>query len=366
MCISILLLSIGCREKPAQQQGEKLSYTHPIPFSPSNYVCQRASGTITIDGKDNEASWKNAKWSSEFVDIEGTLKPLPKHKTQFKMLWDSSYLYFYAKMDEPHIWATLKNRDDIIYFDDDFEIFIDPDGDSHNYYELEWNAYNTLWDLILLRPYRVDDAHKVLFNWNVDNMKTATHVEGTLNDASDVDSYWSIEIAIGWSVLKEFATPQELPKDGDQWRINFSRVDWTMENDGKDYKKAFNPDGSKIPENNWVWSPTGRVNMHMPEMWGFVQFSQSKTGGAEVAFTPNPEEKVKWGLWNLYWQQIEYFKINNSYADTTDPFTLPQVDNCTFAPKIYTTPNYFEISSPSCSGNAHWVIQKDGKIYLKK
>jgi hypothetical protein len=26
------------------------------------------------------------------------------------------------------------------------------------------------------------------------------------------------------------------------------------------------------PEDNWVWSPQGVVNMHVPEKWGYVRF----------------------------------------------------------------------------------------------
>ncbi|GAX79277.1 hypothetical protein CEUSTIGMA_g6717.t1 [Chlamydomonas eustigma] len=61
------------------------------------------------------------------------------------------------------------------------------------------------------------------------------------------------------------------PKDGDQWRINFSSVQWdvTWDKENKVYVKD-PPDQSK---NNWVWSPQWEVNMHKPELWGYVQFS---------------------------------------------------------------------------------------------
>ncbi|CEN48597.1 hypothetical protein CCAN2_1920045 [Capnocytophaga canimorsus] len=50
--------------------------------------------------------------------------------------------------------ATLKERDTVIFHNNDFEIFLDPDNDSHNYYEFEINALNTVWDLFLTKPYR--------------------------------------------------------------------------------------------------------------------------------------------------------------------------------------------------------------------
>src|SRR5437762_10018554 len=47
---------------------------------------------------------------------------------------------------------------------------------------------------------------------------------------------------------------------GDQWRVNFSRVEWRHEVlDGK-YRKIPN-----LREDNWVWSPQGVIDMHRPE-----------------------------------------------------------------------------------------------------
>lgn len=63
------------------------------------------------------------------------------------MLWDETYFYIYAEMEEPHVWGTLKERDTVIFYNNDFEVFIDATGDTHNYYELEVNALNTAWDL---------------------------------------------------------------------------------------------------------------------------------------------------------------------------------------------------------------------------
>lgn len=356
-------LHISCK---AQTPLQKLKYDHPIEIKPETYLCHFTNQKIEIDGLDSESQWKDAPWSNEFVDIEGDLKPHPAHPTRVKMLWDTSYFYFYAKMEEPHIWATLKNRDDIMFKDDDFEIFIDPDGDSHNYYEFEWNAFNALWDLILLKPYRVDNQPKVLFEWNVIDIHSAVHIEGSLNDASDEDKFWSIEIAIPWYALKEFSAQATPPLSGDQWRVNFSRVDWTMDNDGKGYQKRLNENNKQIPPDNWVWSPTGRINMHMPEMWGFVEFIDKLPSSTSDNVQIPKDEQIKWALWNMYWQQLDYYKKHKTYTTDLNNFTIPTVEECSFEPTIHTTPYYFEITNPSCQNTGTWVIQKEGKIYLNK
>jgi hypothetical protein len=260
--------------------------TAPLPQMlphPKGYVAYRAQSPVTIDGRLDDGPWQNAPWSEVFVDIEGDAKPRPRHQTRAKMLWDATYLYIGAELVEPHLWATLTEHDSVIFRDNDFEVFIDPNGDNHEYYELEINALNTTWDLFLPKPYK--DDGKAMDAWEIAGLKTAVHLDGTLNDARDTDRAWSVELALPWKVLGQQARRPAPPRDGDQWRINFSRVQWPFEIDGRAYRK---PQGAK--ENNWVWSPQSVVDMHRPERWGYVQFSAQSSG--PVAFVPNGEQPV--------------------------------------------------------------------------
>ncbi|MEH6408069.1 MAG: carbohydrate-binding family 9-like protein, partial [Leeuwenhoekiella sp.] len=158
---------------------------------PRSYVAHKITDSLTIDGKGDEHAWQQAEWTDKFIDIEGVKKPV--YDTQIKMLWDDKYLYFLASLKEPDVWATLKQRDTIIFYNNDFEIFIDPDGDTHNYYEFEMNALNTVWDLFLTKPYR--NEGKVLDSWDIQGLKTATSIDGSLNNSTDKDKGWTAEIA---------------------------------------------------------------------------------------------------------------------------------------------------------------------------
>jgi hypothetical protein len=64
------------------------------------------------------------------VDIQGVDDLRPRFRTRVKMLWDDDYFYVAAELEEPDIWGTLKERDSVIFHDNDFELFIDPDGDT--------------------------------------------------------------------------------------------------------------------------------------------------------------------------------------------------------------------------------------------
>src|SRR6516165_2708452 len=220
----VVLSSLG-RLTPSQKAP--LDKTLPPYVPPRGYVCYRAPGPVTIDGRLDKSVWRDVPWTEDFIDIEGDSKPRPRFKTRVKMLWDDDYFYVGAELEEPHVWATLTEHDSVIFRDNDFEVFIDPDGDSHEYYEFEINALNTGWDLLLPRPYK--DGGRAVNSWEIPGLKTAVHVNGTLNNPSDTDKGWSVEMAFPWKVLRELAYKPAPPRDGDQWRVNFSRVEWQHE-----------------------------------------------------------------------------------------------------------------------------------------
>jgi hypothetical protein len=97
-----------------------------LPFAPRRYVCYRVPSRLNIDGKLDEQGWAAAAWSDAFIDIEGDGRPRPPFRTRVKMAWDDEFFYVAAEMEEPDVWATLTERDSVIFHDNDFEIFIDP------------------------------------------------------------------------------------------------------------------------------------------------------------------------------------------------------------------------------------------------
>jgi hypothetical protein len=233
---------------------------------PKLYVCRFASGAVQVNGRLDESAWGRAAWTDLFVDIEGDRKPRPRFRTRAKMLWDREYFYIGADLEEPHLWATLTQHDSVIFRDNDFEVFIDPNGDTLEYYEFEINALNTGWDLFLPKPYK--QGGKARNDWEIPGLQTAVSLRGTLNDPRDRDRGWSVEMAFPWKVLAEYAHKPAPPKEGDEWRVNFSRVQWRLDIVKGKYRKT-----PGLKEDNWVWSPQGVINMHVPEKWGVVRFT---------------------------------------------------------------------------------------------
>jgi len=300
-------------------------FTRMRSIVPKGYVCYRAVKPVVIDGKLDDEAWTYIPWTDYFVDIEGMTKPQPCFRTQVKMLYDDTYFYVGADLEDTNVWATLTKHDAVIFYDNDFEIFIDPNSDSQEYYEIEINALNTEWDLFLVRPYKdFSPGMKPDNGWEIPGLKTAVFVSGTLNDPRDEDRGWSVEFAIPWSVLREYAHKPAPPRDGDQWRVNFSRVEYLPEiilatNVRKTGKSSLKKeDGTRCE--NWVWSPQGIINMHCPEKWGYVQFSSGKPGS--VAFRPDQTESARVILHEIYYAQRDFHRKNNRWASSLDELGL--------------------------------------------
>lgn len=332
-------------------------------FQPRHYVCQRTTDSIIIDGKLDDTDWQNVPWTDYFVDIEGTKKPHPWHNTRVKMLWDDQYVYIGAELEESHIQATLRQRDTVIFYDNDFEIFLDPDGDTHNYLEYEVNAFGTFWDLLLTKPYR--DGGFVFNRWDISGIRQAIGIQGTINNPSDEDHSWVVEVAIPHAVTRE-ANRNKMPEDGALWRLNFSRVEWNTDiSDGR-YVKRVSAEGRRLPEENWVWSPQGVINMHWPEMWGFLRFSDTVAGEKSPDFQMPQEEWIKWALRNIYYQQTDFI---GKYGK---PGTLKElkmeritIGKRIFKPEISLMGKQYQARIQSPGENRWWNIRADGYVWAE-
>ncbi len=325
-------------------------------FNPKHYICQRADGKLVPDGRLDKPFWAKAPWTEEFNDIEGDIRPKPAKKTRAKMLWDDEYLYIGALLEEDRIFATVKQRDEVIFVDNDFEVFIDPDGDTHLYYEFEMNALGTVWDLLLAKPYR--DGAPAINAFDISGLIKAVYIDGELNNPYADNKSWSVEIAMPWKILKECAREERAPSIGEYWRINFSRVEWRTEiKDGK-IIRTINPEtGRPYPEDNWVWSPMGIVDMHYPELWGFVVFADK-----DMDFTIPQDELIKWELRKLYYKQRAYFSQHGAFCSSI--VDLAGDMGLTISPVIETTSGMFQITAPSADGLGEWVINHEGRVFL--
>jgi len=328
--------------------------------TPENYVVYHVDRPPVIDGNINEQVWQQVKWTNDFGDIEGRDKPKPPLTTKVKMLWDDSCLYIAAQLTEPQIWSYIKKHDAVVFQDNDFEFFIDPSGTTQPYYEVEVNPLNTIWDLLLTRAYR--DGGASVSSWDLPGLKSAVKIQGTLNDPSDKDEGWTVELAIPIKALMANSRSQRL-QDGTIWRINFSRVEWdTKVVDGK-YVKLTDDKGKNLPEHNWSWSPQGLIAMHYPERWGYIQFSKQPVNS--VTFNmPYAEEQKKY-LWLIYYRQKQWLSEHKAYATSLHDLGID--DHASISGKENTiqmeaTNHQFMAFIKDSDGKEIWAIDHSGWV----
>jgi hypothetical protein len=223
------------------------------------------------------------------------------YNTQAAVLWNSEYLYIGFWAEEPFVRATQKERDSIVFLENDLEVFIDG-GDC--YYELEINALNTIYEVFFIwrdayqkggkfdvPEFDVLDPLAMTFggdydrtgetfwrgrhprglrwaflNWDMPGLRTAVKVDGKINDDTTVDKGWTVEIAIPWRSMNWLANGRSLPpEEGDTWRLFFGRF------------QRLAPSGQEIqPHPAWVWNKHGVYDTHIPECFPFIHFTKEE------------------------------------------------------------------------------------------
>jgi hypothetical protein len=267
--------------------AQEAAWRFPCPSNEiARYTAHRITEKMRIDGRLDERVWQTAPTSPRFVDILSGQPTL--HDTRATVVWDDENFYVAYRVEEPRLHAKYKKHNDPIYYDNDVEMFIaGPDG----YYEFEINGYNTVYEVFFIweeayekRGFakQPDFARSKLkpfngvgftnhprggrlgqFEWSYPGLKSAVHLDGTLNDDRDTDRGWTVELAFPWKGLKSLATDGRAlpPKDGDVWRMDFSRFN------------TYKASAPAKDSGGWVWTRHGVWDSHIPECFAFVQFS---------------------------------------------------------------------------------------------
>jgi hypothetical protein len=220
-------------------------------------------------------------------------------ETTVTLLWNDSYLYFGYTVEEPNVQAQLTERDSQIWRENDVELFV---AGQDAYYELELNARNTVYEVFWIwkdtlepgslysgRPEFDPERNRVMTlsgvgghihprgerwgfqDWDLPGLMTAVEVQGTLNDSSDEDVGWTVEVAIPWAGLGLLSDGRFLPpKDGDEWLIDCSRFQ-SLGLDGKPLRRSA----------GWTWNRHGHYDSHIPERFTTVIFIEDQRSKIE-------------------------------------------------------------------------------------
>jgi hypothetical protein len=230
---------------PVMAQNQRTDLA-PIP----NYEVHRTATPPRIDGKLDDAIWQASK-PVTFV-FPWPNQTSAKQNTTARLTWDNENLYVAYECDDRDITAVRTQRDDPTYMDDAVEIFIGPPGVKNLYLGFEMNARAALYDYLYPFPQRF------IKNYNLPGVRISVALNGTLNNSTDQDEGWSLEVAIPWSSFADL-TNTPVPKIGDRWIVNLNRWDGTQPN-------------RRLSQ----WSDSGMVrpDPHYPDRFGQLIFME--------------------------------------------------------------------------------------------
>lgn len=249
-----------------------------LPFAAAErlgpYRCLKTDTPVVADGKLDEPIWQEAE-PIHFRTI--ATGDEPALESEVKIAWDDKYLYAAMTCKDPNVWATvelpatissfggtvpLRREYEIMLWDCFVEFFFDPDADGKNYLEFHINPYNSILDAYIVSGYdmlnRFVVAPRVHWEWNCFGLLHGVKIDGSLNDFTDTDKGWSVEIAIPWQDINTFIRGNCPPRDGDIWKAHLARV-WRK--------------GPASERQYWTWPVMGLVKCHIPEKWETIQFS---------------------------------------------------------------------------------------------
>lgn len=226
---------------------------------------------INIDGKLDDEAWKTAVVTRPFVDVgTGNANTAFPVNGSVKLAWDETNMYLGFQVEDPDIIGGFPKdaKDPHLWNKDTVEIMADPDGDGDNndYYEIQVNPQNLVFDTQYDGynvPKTEPDGPFGHQDWSA-KLKSAVVVDGTLDKPGDKDKGYTVELAIPWSSFAK--AKNHPPKAGDEWRMNFYAM---KSNSGV------------------AWSPIlGQGNFHKASRFGRVVWASADMPVAAASAAP--------------------------------------------------------------------------------
>lgn len=214
----------------------------------------RADVPMRIDGVLDEAAWRTAEPVPFYVPV--SLKK-PTTATDARMTWDDTYLYVGFDVQDEDIVATFTERDAPVWEEDVVEVFIRPDPERSDYYEINFSPTGVIYDSWIVR--RGARSHRTWSAWNAEGIRVATTIRGTPNDWTQRDEGYTVEIAIPFSELPSLEG--RTPSVGDVWTFNLARYDYSVYLD----------EGRELSAS----SPLSAVSFHRHEEWRRMIFKEA-------------------------------------------------------------------------------------------
>ena len=140
---------------------------HVPPPTDSGAVAVRASIAPVIDGKDDDAIWREAPAITAFTQWQPTENRAPRFRTEAKVAYDAANLFVFVRAFDPHPDSIIRllERRDTFTPSDMIWIFVDSYHDRRTGYEFGVNAAGVKIDQALYNDGNEDGAWDAV--WDV-------------------------------------------------------------------------------------------------------------------------------------------------------------------------------------------------------
>jgi len=158
----------------------------------------RATSDVKLDGETGEVAWRAAARTGPFTTSDGVMA---RPHAEARLVWSGQILYLSLYAADRDIRSQGGGTDGPAWLADHFHlVFTLENGDER---VIDLSPSGDITD-----GKRPRGSAAVDYRWGSDT-KVATDADGTINDSSDEDEEWSLEVAIPLSSLQLRGRPSE-------------------------------------------------------------------------------------------------------------------------------------------------------------
>ncbi|MEO8877358.1 MAG: carbohydrate-binding family 9-like protein [Polyangiaceae bacterium] len=160
-------------------------------------VVPHVNGSIALDGDLDDTGWLgNVARTGAFLDKNGDIA---RPYSEARLTWGDGVLYLSLYAADEDIRATATTADGPVWRDDSFHFVID-NGTNERIFDV--SASGVIADATRGSASAVGDQVRAAadVNWN-GGVHVSREIDGTLNDSSDDDEEWALEIVIPFEAI---------------------------------------------------------------------------------------------------------------------------------------------------------------------
>ena len=217
-----------------------------------SYSVKRIAGKIALGGDVSKEPW------AQVEPIEIDCFPWDgggrKQATRVRACYNGTHLYLLFECEDRHISACATKLNGEVWKDSCVELFASLPEDPECYFNLEMNCCGTM-----LMGYGSERGGRRPVEPDIASLVEIWHsVPGPTKQESPDDDGWTLEVALPFGALSEFAGCPLMVQPGVKWRANFQRC------------------GGLTDPQQACWSPirTPEPDFHRPEYFGQLEFGR--------------------------------------------------------------------------------------------